>query len=153
MVVTDSDADVVEWASGHGLTCITQVSAGLNGAVEDGLAWVRANDFEIAVIAHSDIPLATDIAAFVETGTIVIVPDHAHDGTNLLAIPTDIEFAFHYGPGSFKLHVDEAMHRGHAPRVVLSDEWSRDLDNPDDLDDPRVKEVFPWLQTNRANQR
>lgn len=152
VVVTDSQNDVVDWATGHGLACVAQVSTGLNGAVADGVTWVRANGFETAVIAHSDIPLATDVSRFVEPGTIVIVPDHAHDGTNLLSLPVSSDFTFHYGPGSFKKHVDEAMRRGHAPRIALSDEWARDLDNPDDLDDPRVKEVFPWLQTSRANQ-
>lgn len=147
VVVTDSRDDVVEWAARHGVTCITQTSPGLNGAVSDGVSWARDNAFDLAVIAHSDIPLARDVSQFAEPDTIVIVPDHANDGTNLLSLPTNVDFTFHYGPGSFKKHVDEAMHRGHAPRIALSDEWSLDLDNPDDLNDPRVREAFPWLPT------
>jgi 2-phospho-L-lactate guanylyltransferase (CobY/MobA/RfbA family) len=98
------------------------------------------------------VPLATDVSSFIDNGNIVIIPDTAHDGTNLLVLPTTAEFTFHYGPGSFRLHVDEAMRRGFAPRVVLSDEWSCDLDTPDDLNDPRIREAFPWLPTNPANR-
>jgi 2-phospho-L-lactate guanylyltransferase len=145
IIVTDADNEVADWASSRGLTCVTQTSAGLNGAVADGISWARSNGFNTAIIAHSDIPLATEVSQFIHEGAVVIVPDHANDGTNLLVVPTTAEFNFHYGPGSFKKHVDEAMQRGFVPRIALSDEWSRDLDNPDDLTDPRIKELFPWL--------
>lgn len=145
VVVTDSGNDVTQWAANRSLDCIVQTSPGLNGAARDGVAWAREKGYSAAVIAHSDIPLASNVAQFIDDNAVVIVPDRAHDGTNLLVVPTTTDFTFHYGPGSFKKHVDEAMQRGHAPRIAISDEWSLDLDNPDDLDDPRVKEVFPWL--------
>lgn len=152
VVVTGGvDDDVREWANDRSLECLIQSEPGLNGAVADGVAWARRNGFEIAVIAHSDVPLACDVAAYVDEGNVVIVPDAAHDGTNLMSVPTASEFTFHYGPGSFALHVDEAMRRGFAPRIALSDEWSLDLDTPDDLNDPRIREVFPWLPTSPAN--
>ena len=150
---TDDHTVVEAWAVRLSLTCITQTSAGLNGAVADGVAWARRNGFTTAVIAHSDVPLATDVTAFIDSGNIVIVPDAVNDGTNLMSLPTDSEFAFHYGPGSFRLHVEEAMRRGFAPRIALSDEWSLDLDNPEDLNDPRIREVFPWLPTSPASLR
>ena len=154
VIVTGNDdsADVREWAERRSLTCIGQVSPGLNGAVGDGVAWARRNGFDIAVVAHSDVPLATDVSSFIDDGNVVIVPDTTHDGTNLLVLPTAAEFTFHYGPGSFKQHVDEAMRRGFVPRVVVSDEWSCDLDTPDDLNDPRIREAFPWLPTNPVNR-
>lgn len=145
VIVTDGADDVRAWSDGLGLHCIAQQSPGLNGAVSDGVAWAKRNGYALAVIAHSDVPLAVDVAPFVDAGGIVIVPDAAHDGTNLLSMPTSTDFTFFYGPGSFKLHVEEAMRRGFAPRIALSDEWSHDLDNPDDLTDPRIKELFPWL--------
>lgn len=155
VVVTGADDadDVREWAASRAVTCIAQVSAGLNGAVADGVAWVREQGFSHAVVAHSDVPLACDVRPFIDDGNIVVVPDAAHDGTNLMSLPATADFTFHYGPGSFRLHVDEAMRRGFAPRIALSDEWSLDLDNPDDLNDKRVREVFPWLPTSPANLR
>jgi 2-phospho-L-lactate guanylyltransferase len=145
VIVSDRGTDVTDWAARRGLTCIAQTSPGLNGAARDGVDWARASGFDTAVIAHSDIPLADDVAQFIDEHSVVIVPDVANDGTNVLVLPTTTDFTFHYGPGSFKKHVDEAMRRGFAPRIALSDEWSRDLDNPDDLTDPRIKELFPWL--------
>ena len=145
VIVSDQGTDVSEWASARGLTCIAQTSPGLNGAAHDGVVWARDNGFTIAAIAHSDIPLADNVAQFIDGDTVVIVPDSANDGTNVLVVPTAADFTFHYGPGSFKKHVDEAITRGFAPRIALSDEWSHDLDNPDDLSDPRIKELFPWL--------
>ena len=155
LVVTGSDDcdDVREWAAAQPISCITQTSPGLNGAVADGVAWARESGFASAVVAHSDVPLACDVGPFIDAGNVVIVPDSVNDGTNLLSLPTAAEFSFHYGPGSFRLHVDEAMRRGFSPRIALSDEWSLDLDNPDDLLDPRIREVFPWLPTSRVNPR
>lgn len=145
VIVSDQGTDVSEWASVRGLTCIAQTTPGLNGAAHDGVNWARNSGFDIAVIAHSDIPLADNVAQFIDDDTVVIVPDSANDGTNVLVLPTTTDFTFHYGPGSFKKHVDEAIGRGFAPRIALSDEWSHDLDNPDDLTDPRIKELFAWL--------
>lgn len=154
VVTGDSDSDDVRlWARDRSLTCIAQSSPGLNGAVSDGVAWARAEGFDVAIIAHSDVPLADDVTPYVDVDNIVIVPDTTNDGTNLMSLPTAAEFTFHYGPGSFALHVSEAMNRGFAPRVALSDEWSRDLDTPDDLNDPRIREVFPWLPTSQASPR
>ena len=155
VVVTGSDDanDVREWAASLSVACIAQANAGLNGAVADGVAWVRQQGFAHAVVAHSDVPLACDVRPFIDEGGVVVVPDAVHDGTNLLSLPSDAAFTFHYGPGSFRLHVDEAMRHGFAPRIALSDEWSLDLDNPDDLNDERVREVFPWLPTNPVSPR
>lgn len=154
VVTGDVDSDDVRlWARDRSVTCITQSSPGLNGAVADGVTWVRAGGFDVAVIAHSDVPLADDVTPYVDADNVVIVPDTANDGTNLMSLPTTAEFTFHYGPGSFALHVNEAMRRGFAPRIALSDEWSLDLDTPDDLNDPRIREVFPWLPTSQASPR
>ncbi|MEY2969537.1 MAG: 2-phospho-L-lactate guanylyltransferase [Actinomycetota bacterium] len=153
VVVTDAAeaTDMRDWAATLSVECIIQATPGLNGAVGDGVAWARNCGFDTAVVAHSDVPLAIDVRPFIDVHGIVVVPDTAHDGTNLMSLPCTAEFTFHYGPGSFRLHVEEAMRCGYAPRVALSDEWSLDLDNPDDLNDPRVREVFPWLPTSQAS--
>lgn len=147
---TDSSApnhDVAAWAATNNATCIAQTSPGLNAAVREGVSWAAQHDYAVVVVAHSDVPLATPVIEFVDHDTVVIVPDAQRDGTNLMSLPVSVarEFDFHYGPGSFRAHVAEARLRGHEPRVVASREWSLDLDNPEDLDNPRIREVLTWL--------
>lgn len=150
LVVTDTSVnnEVPEWAHEHGAECLLQVSTGLNGAANDAMAYARNNRFTHVLIAHSDVPLAHNIAQFLEANTVCIVPDSAHDGTNVLALPTALPFSFHYGVGSFSAHVAEAVSHGLAPRIALSDEWALDLDEPEDLHHPRIHEEFPWLTLN-----
>ena len=150
LVVTDTsdNNEVPAWAREFGAECLMQVSTGLNGAVNDAMAYARNNNFTHVLIAHSDVPLAHNIAQFLEADTVCIVPDAAHDGTNVLALPTALPFSFHYGVGSFSAHVAEAMSHGLAPRIALSDEWALDLDEPEDLHHPRIHEEFPWLTMN-----
>ncbi len=150
LVVTDtSDSnEVPAWARERGAECLLQVSAGLNGAVNDAMAYARHHHFTHVLIAHSDVPFASNITQFLEVDTVCIVPDAAHNGTNVLALPTALPFSFHYGVGSFSAHVAEAMSHGLAPRIALSDEWALDLDEPEDLHHPRIHEEFPWLTMN-----
>jgi len=150
LVVTDTsdNNEVPAWAREHGAECLMQVSVGLNGAVNDAMTYARDNHFTHVLIAHSDVPLAHNIAQFLEADTVCIVPDSAHDGTNVLALPTALPFSFHYGAGSFSAHVAEAITHGLAPRIALSDEWALDLDEPEDLHHPRIHEEFPWLTMN-----
>ncbi len=156
LVVTSAEADspapnhdVATWAAANNASCIAQTSPGLNAAVREGVVWAAGHDYAVVVVAHSDIPLATPVIEFIDRDIVVIVPDTQRDGTNLMSLPVSVaqEFDFHYGPGSFRAHVAEARLRGHEPRVVASREWSLDLDNPEDLDDPRIREVLTWLNT------
>lgn len=139
--------DIVDWATRHGATCITQREPGLNAAVREAVRFAAEGRYGTVVVAHSDVPLATPVVEFVESDTVVIVPDSHRDGTNLMSLPLAValQFSFHYGPGSFRAHRDEARRLGHEPRVVASREWGLDLDNPEDLNDPRVREALPWL--------
>lgn len=139
--------EILDWATRHGAACITQSEPGLNAAVRDGVRFAATNNYPTVVVAHSDVPLATPVVEFVESDTVVIVPDTQRDGTNLMSIPVAVaeRFEFHYGPGSFRAHRDEARRLGHEPRIVASREWGLDLDTPEDLDDPRLREALPWL--------
>ena len=139
--------DIRDWAARHGATCITQGDPGLDAAARDGVRFATVHGYATVIVAHSDVPLATPVVEFVEPDTIVIVPDRHRDGTNLLSLPVSVatHFAFHYGPGSFRAHRDEARRLGHEPRVVTSREWGLDLDTPEDLADARVRDTLPWL--------
>jgi len=158
IVVTDDSPnnDVPAWVAalheaGCNIECLIQRSLGLNGAVRDGVAVAKSRNFTSVVIAHSDVPLATDVTEFISPNSICIVPDRHDSGTNLMVLPTAIEFNFHYGEGSFTAHVDEAIACGFSPRIAINPNWALDLDEPHDLFDPRVKEAMPWLLTSPDN--
>jgi 2-phospho-L-lactate guanylyltransferase (CobY/MobA/RfbA family) len=50
-------------------------------------------------------------------------------------LPTDAEFTFMYGEGSFTLHAEQASTRGLALRVVTDESLGWDVDEPEDLRD------------------
>ncbi len=60
-VVCDAD-DVRAWATGLGADVIWSPGRGLNGAVTDGVASLAERGFERVVVAHADLPYATDLA-------------------------------------------------------------------------------------------
>lgn len=158
-VVCD-DPVVARWAADLGAGVLICSEPGLNVAVEQGLVMLASAGITTAVVCHGDLPLAVSFDHVLDghlhsAGLITVVPDHRYDGTNALVLPTSLagQFTFHYGRGSFRKHVVEAL--GHCPtvRVLRVDELAHDLDTPDDLIDPRMEEVRQWLQTNRANRR
>ena len=84
-------------------------------------------------MAHADLPQARDLTVVRGFGGVTVVPDRRRDGTNVICIPTDCEFRFAYGPGSFTRHRDEAARIGLALRVLTDDALAWDIDTPDDL--------------------
>ena len=112
------------------------------------------------MIAHSDLPLAADLAAVATAGTITIVPDRAGTGTNVLSLPIEAAIAISYGAGSFDAHVGHALRCVDGPATGLRLEVRRDprlaldVDRPDDLVHPALRNELPaWLQTILANRR
>jgi 2-phospho-L-lactate guanylyltransferase len=87
----------------------------------------------MAIVVHSDLPLAHGLARLPRDGSAVFVPDRHGDGTNAIAIPAGAGFAFHYGARSFDRHVAEAESLG-LPIVIHRDPGlGLDVDTPDDL--------------------
>ncbi len=132
-VVTDDDA-VAEWAVAAGATAVVPGRTGLDVAARVGLRHIADAGFDVAVIAHADIPGATTFDHVISRhGEIVLVPDHRRDGTTVIALPCAIEFAFAYGPGSFGRHLRHASTSGHPLRTVEDTALSFDVDHPEDL--------------------
>ncbi|MDX1413900.1 MAG: NTP transferase domain-containing protein [Candidatus Promineifilaceae bacterium] len=63
---------------------------------------------------------------------MAICADEDGDGTNALFFRPPSEFSFHFGPGSFRLHIDEAHRRGLTVRTVTTPGLQFDLDNEKD---------------------
>lgn len=132
VVVCDSEP-VRAWAEEVGARVIWTPGLGLNGAVQEGVATLASEGCATAIVAHSDLPLARDLAWVGATPGVTLVPDRTHDGTNVLAVPTDIGFRFAYGPGSFAAHRAEATRLGQQVRIVNDPRLSWDVDLPADL--------------------
>lgn len=152
--VACDDEQVATWAGEHGAAILWHPGVGLNAAVNSSVADLREAGVTDVIVAHGDLPRAHSLASLTEPGTLTLVPDRHGDGTNVIALPTDLQFRFAYGPGSFQRHLDAAIAAGHSVRVRRDPLLAADIDTPADLAHPLVQEVLPtWIQTNQANQR
>jgi 2-phospho-L-lactate guanylyltransferase len=106
---------------------------GLNGAVNQGVDDLAAEGLARIIVAHADLPYATDLTWVGDTEGITLVPDRHDDGTNVAAVPATSGFVFSYGPGSFRRHSAEANRLGLPLRVVREPRLGWDVDRPDDL--------------------
>jgi 2-phospho-L-lactate guanylyltransferase len=152
--VACDDDQVAAWAIEHGAVVLWHPGVGLNAAVTDSVAELRDAGVTDVIVAHGDLPRAHALAALSKPGTVTLVPDRHGDGTNVVALPTNLDFRFAYGPGSFQRHLISAIASGHAVRVRRDPLLAADIDTSADLAHPLVQEVLPsWLQTNQANQQ
>jgi 2-phospho-L-lactate guanylyltransferase len=133
VAVVCDDEEVARWAHSRGAIVLFEPARGLNGAVAAGAARLAALGAEEVMVAHADLPHATDLASLAGFAGVTLVPDRRHDGTNVLCLPALSEFRFAYGPGSFARHVHEAGRSGLALRVVENPLLAWDVDLPDDL--------------------
>jgi 2-phospho-L-lactate guanylyltransferase len=133
VAVVCNDRDVATWARELGALVIWEPGQGLNRAVEDGVRHLAGLGVEHVIVAHADLPLATDLAWIGRYPGVTLVPDRREDGTNVIGLPTGTEFVFSYGPGSFARHVSEARRLQVPWRVVRAPLLAWDVDLPDDL--------------------
>ena len=134
-VVCDTE-DVREWAEELGAAVVWAPGRGLNGAVTDGVARLAELGFDQVVVAHADLPLATDLAWLGGFDGVTIVPDRRADGSNVVAVPANVGFTFAYGPGSYRKHREEALRLGLRLRIVPDAALGWDVDEPADLELP-----------------
>lgn len=134
-VVCDDEA-VAAWAHDQGVEVVWRPGRGLNPAVADGVDHLAAQGYPKVIVAHADLPHATDLAWVADFDGVTLVPDRRDDGTNVLALPTASGFGFSYGPGSFHRHLREAVRLGLPHRVARAPRLGWDVDVPDDLAEP-----------------
>ncbi len=134
VVVVCDDPAVRTWAAELAVEVIWTPGLGLNGAVGAAVDQLAARGVEQAVVAHADLPLATDIGWVADFDGVTLVPDRHGDGTNVACVPTGAGFAFAYGAGSCARHEAEARRLGLPVRVVADAALGWDVDRPDDLE-------------------
>ena len=83
------DDEVRAWAEAQGAEAIWTPGLGLNGAVEAGVAHLARRGVDRVVVAHADLPLATDLTWLADTDGVTLVPDRHRDGTNVACVPAD----------------------------------------------------------------
>lgn len=150
--ITCDDDEVANWARSAGANVLWYPRAGLNAAMDFSVAELGRRAFDHVVIAHGDLPRAHELSSVATAGTITLVPDRRCDGTNVLAMPIDAAINLSYGVQSFSRHLAAALRAGCAVEVRHDALLSLDIDTPDDLTHPLVREVLPtWLPMNQAN--
>jgi 2-phospho-L-lactate guanylyltransferase len=131
-VVCD-DPGVAAWAERNDARVLSTPGLGLNGAVDRALEVLEEMGYDRVVVAHGDLPLATQLAWLADVEGVVLVPDRRDDGTNVISLPTGCGFRFAYGPGSLARHREEAARTGLPWRVVHDDRLGWDVDLPADM--------------------
>ena len=133
------DTAVAAFATGNGAGVIWRQSRGLNVAVQEGVAFLAGQGYEQVIIAHADLPLASDLTwvaedeAGGEVDGVTLVPDRRNDGSNVMCVPSNVGFQFAYGPGSSSAHQAEANRLGLTLRVIPDEQLGWDVDTPEDL--------------------
>jgi 2-phospho-L-lactate guanylyltransferase len=136
VVVVCDDDEVRDWADELGVEVLWTPGLGLNGAVAAGLEHLAGRGVARAIVAHADLPLATELGWVGDSDGVTIVPDRHGDGTNVIGLPTGTGFEFAYGAASCAAHVAEAERLGLPVYVVADERLGWDVDGPDDLDLP-----------------
>lgn len=152
--VACDDDEVREWALAHGAKVLWGPGLGLNGAVDDGVARISAAGHHHVIVAHADLPRPWGLPDVLVENRITLVPDARRDGTNVMSFPTASPIAAAYGASSFSRHLAQAEAKSVDHIVLDEPDLSLDVDTPDDLTHPLVREVLPeWVRTNPDNRR
>lgn len=132
VVVTDDEA-CAEWARRAGAEALVETS-GLNASV--ALAYRHLGDsVDWVMICHADIVHPERLAALPSPGEsqVVLVRDRHRNGTNVMILPANREFDFHYGAASAEAHRAECISRDLRPVEVIDTLLGIDVDTPADL--------------------
>ena len=149
VAVVSPDPEALVVAADSGAVTLPQGGGGLNEGLADGRAWARELGATALVVIPADLPAigpaalervlvaASDRLAASHPGVdraalVVLVPDRAGEGTNLLLLSPPGVVPFHFGAGSRAAHADAAARAG-AAYLELSGPLLLDLDTPDDL--------------------
>lgn len=147
-IVVTSDAAVQAIAQEYGAQTLTEREPeGLNLAVQRGVNAAVGAGAQAVLILPADLPFVAeaDMVQMIATadkawsdgngngrGLMTICADAAQQGTNALLLYPPTPFTFHYGPGSFQQHLQEARHHGRTVQIVAVPGLQFDLDTAAD---------------------
>ena len=113
---------------------------GLNTALRRATMVAQAYSAGGILILPADLPLLTppDMVEFlayaVKPPEVIIAPDRRGEGTNALLISPPGIIEYHFGPGSFTKHANEARKAGVTLEICTLFSLGLDLDLPEDLE-------------------
>jgi 2-phospho-L-lactate guanylyltransferase len=132
IVLSESD-EISRFADAHGAETWRSRARSLNEAVQ-GAYVALAERFDRLLIVHGDLATPEGLGRFDPGAGVTIVADRHRAGTNVLVVPTGLDFHFAYGPDSLRLHRAEAERLGVSCAVLYDSPWRFDVDEPDDLE-------------------
>jgi 2-phospho-L-lactate guanylyltransferase len=135
--IVTSDPRVEAIARDYGVAVIPDRGGGLNAALENGRRHVIAEGGGHAgLVLPIDLPLATP-AELVKVASgpheVIIVPDEAKTGTNVLRLGPDAfgRFRFAFGVRSYAAHCAEARAAGFEAMTIDAPNLAFDVDRPE----------------------
>lgn len=141
VLVVTGDAEVTALAESHGAAVLVETEpSGLNEAARRGAALTARQGATAALILPADLPFARveDIERMLRPleeaygPLLAVCGDEVEDGTNALLLAPPGDFTFHYGPGSYRAHLDEAAARGRTTCIINAPGLRFDLDTEGD---------------------
>ncbi len=144
IVICAGSTQVAALADEFQVDCVTEadlklpVDAGLNAAIAQLTGRLLSGGVRKLLVAHADLPFLQPadigfVARALSVADVAIAPDHAREGSNLLAWHLDCGFEPMYGEFSFARHCQQAETRGLDLRVCPQPSARWDVDNPRDL--------------------
>lgn len=132
VIVLSESEEIAAFAIRHGVEVWTSTATTLNEAVQGAYADFSTR-FERLIVVHGDLRNPSGLCSFNPEAGVTIVSDHHGTGTNVLVVPTGLDFHFAYGEDSARRHAAEAGRLGLAWRVISDSPWRFDVDEPADL--------------------
>ena len=140
ILVVSGDERVLTTAPLYGAEALVETAVnGLNPAVTYATQFAADSGATAVLILPADLPFIEekDVAIMVATDNdtlqMTICSDDKNDGTNALLISPPTPFTFHFGPGSFQQHLQEAFQREYTVHLIQNaPNLKFDLDTEED---------------------
>jgi 2-phospho-L-lactate guanylyltransferase (CobY/MobA/RfbA family) len=135
VVVLSESSDVTTFAYELGAEVLESDASNLNEAVQSAYEHLRGR-CERVIVVHGDLQEPRGLGDYQPEAGITIVTDYLSRGTNVLVVPTGLDFHFHYGENSAQLHQAEAERLKLEWRRITDSPWRFDVDEPGDVQHP-----------------
>ncbi len=132
VIVLSESSEITNFAHGLGVEVLESDAADLNAAVQNAYEHL-AGRCERLIVVHGDLQNPIGLGKFEPEEGVTIVTDHHARGTNVLAVPTGIDFRFGFGESSAIRHQREAERLGVTCHLVTDSPWRFDVDEPADV--------------------
>ena len=134
IVLCESD-DVEAFARRHRVEVWRTTADSLNESIQSAYRDLGGR-LDRLIIVHGDLRRPQGLSLIDPAEGVTVVTDHHGRGTNVLVVPTALDFRFAYGLDSAAAHSREARRLGVACHVIDGSPWSFDVDELADLETP-----------------